>query len=340
MRLRSRINFKSIFLIFLLNTAVFAQNKVGTTAAPFLGISIGPRAQAMGSAYVADANDVTALYWNPGALAMLPSGEFMVSHTTWLLGTGFNWLGLRIQLGSETALGVSLTQLDYGRDEITTLEQQEGTGRYWDAQDLAFGLTLSKALTNRFAIGGTFKYIARHIWNETASTIALDLGFLFHTNFEGLRLGMNISNYGPDMQLAGDDLLYRIDIDPEHSGNNETLVARLKTDSYPLPLYFRIGLAYDLIKESKNRLTFAADALHPTDNVESVNLGGEYLWNNVFALRAGYKGLFDDDSRESWTAGLGLRYSLFGIGIIRIDYAFLTFKDFSDIQTFAVSYIF
>jgi len=333
-------NISYIILVLLLTSSLFAQNKVGTTAAPFLGIAIGPRAQAMGSAYVADASDVTAAYWNAGALANLPAGELMISRTNWLLGTNFNWLGFSMRLGSGTALAVSLTQLDYGSEPITTLEEQEGTGRFWDAQDLAFGLSLSQALTNRFSIGGTFKYITQRIWNESSSAIALDVGLLFKTNFDGMRLGINISNYGTNMQLDGDDLLYRIDIDPENNGNNETLVARLKTDSYPLPLFFRIGVAYDLINMERNRFTLAMDALHPTDNVEYVNVGGEYMWNNIFALRGGYKALFKEDSRESWTAGLGLQYELFGFGKMRIDYAYLNFIDFSDIQTFAVSYIF
>lgn len=336
-----RLN-KIVFLVLVLLMAgsALAQNKVGTTAAPFLGIAIGPRAQAMGSAYVADAKDVTAAYWNAGALANLPGGELMVSRTNWLLGTNFNWLGFSMRFGSGSALAVSVTQLDYGSEVITTLEEQEGTGRFWDAQDLAFGLSVSQALTNRFFIGGTFKYISQHIWNESSSAIALDVGFLFKTNFDGLRLGINISNYGTNMQLDGDDLLYRIDIDPENNGNNETLVARLKTDSYPLPLFFRIGVAYDLINLERNRVTLAMDALHPTDNVEYVNVGTEYMWNNIFALRAGYKGLLKEDSRESWTAGLGLQYELFGFGTMRIDYAYLNFSDFTDIQTFAVSYIF
>ena len=145
-------NISYIILVLLLTSSLFAQNKVGTTAAPFLGIAIGPRAQAMGSAYVADASDVTAAYWNAGALANLPAGELMISRTNWLLGTNFNWLGFSMGLGSGTALAVSLTQLDYGSEPITTLEEQEGTGRFWDAQDLAFGLSLSQALTNRFSI--------------------------------------------------------------------------------------------------------------------------------------------------------------------------------------------
>ena len=46
-----------------------SQSKVGTTAAPFLGISVGPKAMGMGSAFVALANDATALYWNPSGLS-------------------------------------------------------------------------------------------------------------------------------------------------------------------------------------------------------------------------------------------------------------------------------
>ena len=50
-------------------------SKVGTTAASFLEIGIGSRAIAMGGAFVAVANDATALYWNPGGLSRLPSKE-------------------------------------------------------------------------------------------------------------------------------------------------------------------------------------------------------------------------------------------------------------------------
>jgi len=340
MRFKTRNILLTMLGIWLIGLPARAQNKVGTTAAPFLGISVGPRAQAMGSAFVAQATDVTAAYWNPGALARLSGNEFMVSHTRWLLGTGFNWLGLSLNIGDGTALGLSLTQLDYGREEITTIQEQEGTGRYWDAQDLSFGVSVARALTDRFSIGGTFKYINQRIWNESASAFAVDLGLLFVTNFEGLRLGMNISNYGPDMRLDGDDLLQRIDIDPEHNGNNETLVAKMKTEDFPLPIFFRIGVAYDLINTDINRITLAADALHPTDNVESMNLGAEYTWRKTVSLRAGWKSLFMDSPQESWTLGAGFQYELWGLGKVRIDYAYLNFKDFSDIQTFAVSYIF
>jgi len=46
-------------------------SKVGTTAAPFLSIEVGSRAIGMGGAFVALANDASALYWNPAGLARM-----------------------------------------------------------------------------------------------------------------------------------------------------------------------------------------------------------------------------------------------------------------------------
>ncbi len=57
---------KKILIVFLLSVAcVFGQSKVGSTAAPFLNIGIGPRAISMGGAFIATASDVSSLYWNP-----------------------------------------------------------------------------------------------------------------------------------------------------------------------------------------------------------------------------------------------------------------------------------
>jgi len=64
---------------------LWAQAKVGTSSSPFLGISIGPRAAAMGGAFSAVANDASSLYWNPGGIARLEKSNVMVSHTQWLL---------------------------------------------------------------------------------------------------------------------------------------------------------------------------------------------------------------------------------------------------------------
>ena len=205
--------FKILMLFSLFVVNVYAQNKVGTTAADFLTIPIGPRATAMGGAYVAGANDVSAAYWNPGALSRVAKSEFKASYADWILDTQHNWVGLVFKLDENNAFAISFNQLDYGQEEITTEQNPQGTGEFWDASDLAIGLSYSRNLTDRFSIGGTFKYISTRIWNESASAFAIDMGLLFSTELEGLRLGMNISNFGTEMQLDGPDLFQPIDID-------------------------------------------------------------------------------------------------------------------------------
>ncbi len=80
----------------------------------------------------------------------------------------------------------------------------------------------------------------------------------------------------------------------------------MNTDSYPLPLTFRIGLAIDPIDIPDHKFTLALDASHPSDNAEFVNMGAEYTLFNTIALRAGYKSMFLDNTEEGLTLGFGL----------------------------------
>lgn len=329
---------KILFLVLisslLFSVNIIAQNTVGTSAAPFLGIAIGPRAQAMGGALTADATDVTAAYWNPGALSRIGKSQAMVSHTNWLLGTYFNWIGISINLGS-SALGFSLTHLDYGREEITTMYEQDGTDRYWDASDVAFAVSFAQNMTEQFSLGGSAKIIHTQIWNETATAFAVDFGVLYYTSLKGLRLGMSISNFGSKMRLDGQDLIQKIDIDDQAIGHADRIEARLRTDDWSLPIFYRIGIAWDLVQLESNTITFSADAIHPSDNVEYINFGMEYVWNGMVALRGGYKSMFQEDSEEGLTVGAGVKYNASGIGDFQIDYSFADFGILQDVQTIA-----
>jgi hypothetical protein len=318
---------------------VWSQNPVGTSAASFLGIPIGPRAQALGGAYLAMSKDVTSAYWNPGAISRIGRTQALISHTEWFLGTNLNWVGVNVQIDDANSIAISLTQLDYGREEITTIYEQEGAGRYWDAVDLSAAVTYSRKLTSRFSMGGTLKLINSQIFNESASAFAVDLGVLYDTELEGLSLGMSISNYGSKMRMDGKDLFEQIDIDPENSGHNERLVATLKTDEWALPIFFRIGIAMDVLNVEENRLTLAADALHPTDNVESMNLGIEYSYNEMISLRGGYRSLFQEDVEGGLSLGGGIQYDIPNFANVNIEYAWSDYGviDPDGIQTFALT---
>ncbi len=329
---------KIIFIVgLLLFDFVWAQTKVGSTAAPFLNIGVGPRAIAMGGGFSATANDVTALYWNPAGISRTEYNEAMFSHTNWFADITFNWAGTKINLGDYGALGMSVTYLDYGKMEVTTMREQEGTGEYFTAKDISLALSYAYNLTDRFSIGGSVKYVNQSIWNSSADAIAFDLGTLFYSEIFGLRISATISNFGTDMSLSGKDLMVLYDIDPNIFGNNDQILAYLRTDSYPLPLLFRVGLAKDLFNSSLHRLTIGVDALHPNDNSESLNFGGEYVFNEFLSLRAGYKNLFLKNSEEGLTFGIGVKYDFYpGFGI-NFDYAYQDFGILKNTQHFSIS---
>ena len=334
-----RIIFKGLLIVILIAAGYnfcSGQAKVGTTAAPFLGISATPRATAMGGAFTAVANDVTTLYYNPGGLSRIKGTQILLSHTEWLMGTNFNWIGFAMDFDGVNAVGASITQLDYGEEDVTTVAQPEGTGAKWSAGDFAAAISYVRNLTDRFSIGGSAKYIQQKIYNESGSAFALDIGLLFTTQFNDMKLGMSISNFGTDLSFGGKDLLHRVDLDEETIGHNETIVARLKTENWPLPLFFRVGLAMDVFKTAISRFTIAVDAFRPSDNDETINIGGEFSVHDWVSLRAGYKSLFRHDSEEGLTFGAGLNYRFGSAGVWSLDYCFMDFGLFENVHMFSL----
>jgi hypothetical protein len=53
----------------------------------------------MGGAFVATANDITSLYWNPAGAARSELSSALFSHTTWFADISYNWAGAMINLG-------------------------------------------------------------------------------------------------------------------------------------------------------------------------------------------------------------------------------------------------
>ncbi|MFZ5519022.1 MAG: PorV/PorQ family protein [Candidatus Zhuqueibacterota bacterium] len=327
-----------MILIFGIPVQGFSQvTKVGTTAAGFLNIDVGARAIGMGSAYVSSADDATAMYWNPSGIANVDNNEAVFTHNRWIADMSFNFAGIVVPLSFGT-IGAGATFLTMDDMERTTVEYPDGNGELFSAGAYAFNLTYARRLTDRFNIGGNVKYIHEFIYNSSASGLAFDVGTQFITQFNGLRIGMNISNFGTKMRMSGRDLILQVDTNPIIAGNNENINAELKTEAYDLPLLFRVGMSMDVLKGmGDSNLIIAVDALHPNDDVEFINLGGMYLFRNMFSLSAGYKTLFAEDSEEGIAMGAGFYYSLISGLRIKLNYAYQDFGVLSEIQQFTVA---
>lgn len=334
-----------IFLsaLVLVSSTAFCQSsfvanvsKRGTTAASFLSISEGAKATAMGSAFVAVSDDQSAFFWNPAGLAKIDGVGVMFDHTDWLADVAYNYIAASYNLGGMGTVGFSFLSSSYGDMKVTTVDAPNGTGQIFTASDIAFSLGYAMNLTDNFAIGFNPKIIYQSIWEASAVGFAMDLGVQYRTPFDGIMLGMSISNFGTKMQMQGNTTLVTYDPDLTTTGNNGKIPANLSTDYWSLPLNFRVGLAYSPISTDNNKLTIAVDALHPSDNYESVNIGGEYVFHNIIAIRGGYKSLFLQDSEESFALGFGLKQILLGNIAVKLDYAYQNFGRLNNIQKFTL----
>jgi Type IX secretion system protein PorV len=331
--------------------STIAQNKVGTTAAPFLTIGVGTRPQGMGGAFVAVADDAHSLFWNPAGIASMQESEILLTHSTWLADMNFEYIGAVMPMGPAGTVGISATLLNVGEMEVTTESQQDGTGLFFNSYDLAFGVHYGYAFYDRFSIGGSFKYIQQAIWNERATGMAFDLGTLFITPFNDTRLGMSISNFGTKMQMEGRDLLIYHDPDQTREGNNELVSANYDTDRWKLPLTMRLGLSGEIIETTDHRLTWATDWVVPNDNTESVSAGMEYAMQESYFLRAGLRSmrpgtyeeefnLFEPDNGGGYTFGGGLLFALGGTFRFGVDYAFESFDRLGNVHKYSLNFKF
>jgi len=310
---------------------------VGTSAATFLEIGVSARAIGMGGAYAAQASDPSALFYNPAGIVWLEGIQTEFMYNDWLVDTRHNFLGVTMPLPLfRSTLGFSLVTLDYGDEQaVRTAERPEGTGEYWSAQEYAAGLTYAVALTNRFSFGLTTKYIHQQIWHESGSALALDLGIHYNTGWQGLVLGMSMSNFGTEIQLSGRDLDSTSDPD-EDNENVDRIPVRYKTGYYPLPVHFRAGLSWQKNWGVAGSTIMAMDLNHPGTSTEYINLGLEYAFRELLFLRAGYENLFEDNQENGLTLGAGLEYPFHNSFRLRLDYAWSDWGILQDANRFSV----
>lgn len=310
-----------------------AQNpNLGTAGAKFLQVPMSARAVGMGGAYIATADDASAVFWNPAGTAKVTGGQALFSFVDLYSQFDMNAVAVSQSLPDVGTLTASFVSLSMDKTEITTEEQPNGTGRFYDAQDVAIGLSFARKLTTEFGVGLTVKYIHQRIWNETANGVAFDVGTQYWIDFHNLTIAMSMTNFGSDMQFDGEDLNLTVLRDPDFP-ISRLAPGRLETTADPLPLHFQVGVAMDLYSSDFVLVRGEIDATHPSDNHERVNAGMEVSFVERFYVRGGYRYNYDD---EDFTFGGGLTFP-FGDNILRLDYAYANFTLLPDLHRYSIS---
>ena len=293
--------------------------RAGISTAQFLKIGVGSRSTAMGESFVAIANDASALYWNPAGLVQFDQDQVMFSHNQWVVDIYHDFFGAVYHLDAANAFGVSFISLSTKDMPVTTEFSPYGTGEYFSYGDLAFSLTYSRKMTDKFSFGGTVRYIEETLDKLKMRGVMIDLGTYYWTGLGTTRFAVAVSNFGN--QLAPD-------------GKVVLIGKREKSDwqSFSPPTIFRIGFAFEPYESGDNKITTSIQLNHPNDNKENVATGLEYSWKNIVFFRGGYKFNVDE---QNYSFGFGINLPI-RIAYCNVDYSFSNFERLGNSQRFSI----
>ena len=297
------------FICVLAASPLCAQSKTGTTIGDFLLIEPSARIAGMGNAGATMYSEIQAAYYNPAAIGLLSSTGIQFSHIPWLAGISYNFAGAALSLGSFGNVYAGVTSLNSGEIDVRTVEQEQGTGERYTVSDIAIAIGYGRQVSDRFSVGVQAFYLQETIWHSSLNAYALSVGTIYRLSPDGLHIGASISNFGTRGSFNGRDLRIKYDQNPNAYGDNGVLPGELVTGDFPLPVLFRVGVGMPVSVSEQNRLNFAVDALHRSDNTESMNFGVEWEFLNTLMLRGGYQDLFQKDSETGLTLGVGIHYA-------------------------------
>lgn len=127
---------------------------------PFEGVGI--RAQGMAGAFVAVANDATAVYWNPAGLATAGPGGLTIGWTRLRSGNqkASPIPGATAESATFTSLGTMPLGLFYGKIKTTRLQAGPSDAVGLETLETSqFGVTILQSLAEGLVLGSTLKYI-------------------------------------------------------------------------------------------------------------------------------------------------------------------------------------
>ena len=318
--------------------------KVGTSAAGFLQMENGSRAMAMGGSLVADANDASAVFWNPASVGISNKFSSYYEQTQLYADISQYNIGFSYPLNGNQSLAILINYLDLGRMDITTVLEPEGTGNTFDAASYFMAAAYAKSLTDRVRVGISFKLFEERIWLEKANGFAVDLGTLYNFSDTGVRVGMNLSNLGPTLSMDdGPHLGFYRDASESIPGQPEPL-SQFITQSFQLPLTFTMGVSLDLMgkkglisKSDNQTVIFNISANDGFDLPFRMNAGLEYNYFDKAALRMGWHENYD---MAGLSFGAGVNIPIPGVGIWTIDYAWVDYEALGAVTSWGLSYQF
>lgn len=350
---------KNNLLLFLLILAInlsFSQDRrVITTAVPFLMISADARASGLGEQGVATTPDAFSQHWNPSKYVFSENLSGVgVSYTPYLSKlvsdvflANINYFNV---IDERSSWSASFKYFSLG--DIDIIQNPQDIPLLENPNEFTLDASYSLKLSDYFALAVTGRYLMSDVKlqsvdsnSDSASSFAVDISGFYQSdeksykNFNGIwRAGFNLSNIGPRMKYEelgkknfipsnlkiGSAFDFIFDSSNKVSLNLE--LNKLLVPSPSVPIYNSNEQIIGYNQADVNFLSGifksfgdAPDGFSEELKEFTVAFGLEYLYNDSFAVRAGY---FNENENKG-----ARKYLTFGTGFkieeINLDLSYL-----------------
>lgn len=315
-----------------------------TTAAPFLLIAPDARAGGMGDVGVATSPDANSQHWNASKFAFMKS-QFSVGviYTPWLRELtndvfvgGFTFAN---RIDDRSAWATSLSYFNLGEIDLT--DEFGGDQGTENLNEFSIDGSYSLKLSDMYSMGVTMRYIRSDLGIKSGNTtlnpvntFAVDISGYFQSDeanygdFNGAwRGGFNISNIGPKVSYSDDGQENYIPTNLKVGGGFDFILDSYNKVSLNLEFNKLLvpspsinineeGEVPNYIQEDVSFVSgmFSSFGDAPggfSEELKEVTwgLGAEYLYDDSFALRAGYFNESDlKGARKYFTIGSGFKF--------------------------------
>ncbi len=324
---------------------------VVTSAVPFLRISPDARAGGMGDVGIATTPDANSGYWN---LAKTPFNKaksgVSFTYTPWLKDLGLNDVYLAsgtgyYKISDDEALSATLRYFSLGNIQFTDFAGN--TLASFRPNELSLDFGYSRKLKENLSLGVALRYIRSSLANgdpnnsgvvyKPGSAFAGDIS-LYHDGTtkegSGFNYGIVLSNLGSKIGYTNDannkdyipanlgigvaytsvfdetnKLTFALDANRLLVPTPPLATGNTSTDSASLASYRNKSVISSYFSSFGDAGGFGNEL-----KKFQVSLGAEYVYNDQFAVRAGY--FYENVSqgnRKYFTFGAGLKYNVIGI---------------------------
>ena len=263
-----------------LSAPVFGED-YGGYAGAFMQLSVHPRAAGMGNAFTAVSDDISGIFFNPGAVAQLQRISVGGAYRDLSQGRSLQQVAVLFPVRGEAAIGFSGEMASMsgvmGRDD-----RGVATGEL-DNMDAVIAITFSRRFSKFMTLGGDVRYYYKKLESTSAYSAGFDLGGMIHLDREMISLDgpIDLVRFGAVVRNLAAKF-------PWNTGDYWATKGELGTDvTDEVPLSVRAGASVLFLK---TRALISLEGQKDEHQNVKMHAGGEFYIVPQFALRGGISG--------------------------------------------------